>query len=82
MVRAMIRQIAPQFFTIDMAATLMYYSGKLGFECLGTWQDPPVCSQNEHAAKSALIATPDPELEPRGTRVVSYGLQGWPPHAP
>ncbi len=38
----MIRQIAPQFFTTNMPATLAYYRDKLGFECLGTWQDPPV----------------------------------------
>ena len=38
----MIRQIAPQFFTTDIPATLAYYRDKLGFECLGTWQDPPV----------------------------------------
>lgn len=38
----MVRQIAPQFFTTDIAATLSYYKDKLGFECLGTWQDPPV----------------------------------------
>jgi len=38
----MIRQIAPQFFTTNMAATLDYYRDMLGFECLGTWQDPPV----------------------------------------
>ena len=38
----MIRQIAPQFFTMDIPATLAYYKEKLGFECLGTWQDPPV----------------------------------------
>ena len=38
----MVRQTAPQFFTIDIPATLAYYKGKLGFECLGTWQDPPV----------------------------------------
>src|SRR5579864_7078047 len=37
----MIRQIAPQFFTSDIPATLAYYKDKLGFECLGTWQDPP-----------------------------------------
>ena len=39
--RVMIRQIAPQFFTTNMPATLTYYRDKLGFECLGTWQDPP-----------------------------------------
>jgi len=39
---AMIRQIAPQFFTTDMPATLAYYRDALGFDCLGTWHDPPV----------------------------------------
>ena len=38
----MIRQIAPQFFTTDMASTLAYYAEKLGFACVSTWQDPPV----------------------------------------
>ena len=38
----MIGEIAPVFFTRDIPATLAYYTGKLGFECLGTWQDPPV----------------------------------------
>jgi uncharacterized glyoxalase superfamily protein PhnB len=37
-----IRRIAPQFFTLDIPGTLAYYKDKLGFECLGTWQDPPV----------------------------------------
>ena len=38
----MVRRIAPQFFTINIPATLAYYKDKLGFECVGTWQDPPV----------------------------------------
>lgn len=38
----MIRQIAPQFFTTDLPTTLSYYKDTLGFECLGTWADPPV----------------------------------------
>lgn len=38
----MVRQIVPVFFTIDIPSTLAYYKDKLGFECLGTWQDPPV----------------------------------------
>jgi len=38
----MIRQIAPVFFTLDIPRTLAYYDVKLGFKCLGTWQDPPV----------------------------------------
>jgi catechol 2,3-dioxygenase-like lactoylglutathione lyase family enzyme len=27
---------------MDIPATLAYYTGKLGFACLGTWLDPPV----------------------------------------
>jgi|SRR5215469_574395 len=38
----MIRQIKPQFFTRDLPATLAYYEAKLGFKCLGVWQDPQV----------------------------------------
>src|SRR5713101_7326492 len=38
----MIRQIAPLFFTMGIPGTLAYYNAKLGFKCLGTWQDPPV----------------------------------------
>jgi len=38
----MVRQIAPVFFTMDIPATLAYYKEKLGFECVGTWLDPPV----------------------------------------
>ncbi len=38
----MIRQIAPLFFTTDIPRTLAYYKDKLGFECRGTWLDPPV----------------------------------------
>jgi hypothetical protein len=34
----MVRQIAPVFFTMDIPATPAYYTGKLGFACLGTWQ--------------------------------------------
>jgi len=48
----MIRQIAPVFFTMDIPRTLAYYKDKLGFECLGTWQDPPVyaiVARDEHA---------------------------------
>lgn len=38
----MIRRIAPQFFTTNLTRTLAYYRETLGFECLGTWHDPPV----------------------------------------
>ncbi len=38
----MIRQIVPLFFTMNIPASLAYYKDKLGFECVGTWQDPPV----------------------------------------
>jgi uncharacterized glyoxalase superfamily protein PhnB len=48
----MIRQIAPQFFTMDILGTIAYYKHKLGFECLGTWQDPPtyaILARDQHA---------------------------------
>jgi uncharacterized glyoxalase superfamily protein PhnB len=48
----MIRQIAPQFFTTDIAVTLAYYKDMLGFECTGTWQEPPVyatVARDQHA---------------------------------
>ena len=38
----MVRQIVPVFFSTNIPATLAYYLDKLGFECLSTWQDPPV----------------------------------------
>lgn len=48
----MIRQIVPVFFTLDIPRTLAFYRDKLGFECLGTWQDPPVyaiVARDKHA---------------------------------
>jgi uncharacterized glyoxalase superfamily protein PhnB len=48
----MIRQVVPVFFTLDIPRTLAYYKDKLGFECLGTWQDPPVyaiVARDQHA---------------------------------
>ena len=59
----MIRQIAPQFFTLDLAATLAYYSERLGFECVGTWQDPPVyaiVTRDEHNIHFRCAAPPTP----------------------
>jgi uncharacterized glyoxalase superfamily protein PhnB len=38
----MIRRIAPVFFTLDIPRTVAYYAAKLGFQCVSTWQDPPV----------------------------------------
>jgi catechol 2,3-dioxygenase-like lactoylglutathione lyase family enzyme len=59
----MIRQIAPQFFTTDIPQTLTYYRDKLGFECLGTWQDPPVyaiVARDQHAIHFRCAAPPTP----------------------
>ena len=47
----------------------------------GPWHDAPVCSQMPMVARFAETATPEPLLDPRGTRSVSYGLQAWPAHA-
>jgi catechol 2,3-dioxygenase-like lactoylglutathione lyase family enzyme len=56
----MVRQIVPLFFTIDIPATLAYYQEKLGFECLGTWQDPPVYAilARDHQAIHFRCAVP------------------------
>ena len=59
----MIRQIAPQFFTMDIPATLAYYTQKLGFSCLGTWQDPPVyaiVARDQHAIHFRCAEPPTP----------------------
>jgi len=59
----MIRQIAPQFFTTDMRATLTYYTDKLGFDLLGTWQDPPVyaiVARDEHRIHFRYADPPAP----------------------
>ncbi|HEX6897969.1 MAG TPA: VOC family protein [Bryobacteraceae bacterium] len=48
----MIRQIAPQFFTTDIPGAIAFYRDRLGFECRGTWQDPPVyaiVARDQHA---------------------------------
>ena len=62
----MIRWIAPQFFTTDIPRTLAYYKDKLVFECLGTWQEPPVyaiVARDQHAihfrCAEPPIANPD-----------------------
>jgi len=62
----MIRQIAPQFFTTDMKTTLQYYEEKLGFECLGTWHDPPeyaIVARDQHRIhfRNAEPPTPSPD---------------------
>ena len=56
----MIRQIVPMFFTLDIPQTLTYYKEKLGFECLGTWQDPPVYAivARDHQAIHFRCAAP------------------------
>lgn len=48
----MIRQIVPLFFTTHIRATLAWYKHTLGFECQGTWQDPPIyaiVARDQHA---------------------------------
>jgi uncharacterized glyoxalase superfamily protein PhnB len=58
-----IRQIAPQFFTTEMAVTLAYYKDKLGFDCVGTWDDPPVyaiVARDQHRIHFRLADPPKP----------------------
>jgi uncharacterized glyoxalase superfamily protein PhnB len=59
----MIRQIAPQFFTMDISATLAYYKDKLGFECRSMWQAPPVyaiVARDQHAIHFRFADPPTP----------------------
>jgi uncharacterized glyoxalase superfamily protein PhnB len=62
----MIQHIAPQFFTMDIPATLAYYKDKLGFQCLGSWQDPPeyaIVGRDQHRIhfRCAEPPTPNPD---------------------
>jgi uncharacterized glyoxalase superfamily protein PhnB len=62
----MVGQIAPVFFTMDIPATLAFYKDKLGFDCLGTWHDPPVyaiVARDRHAIhfRCAEPPTPNPD---------------------
>jgi uncharacterized glyoxalase superfamily protein PhnB len=66
----MIRQIAPVFFSTDIPNTLAYYTAVLGFECVGTWQDPPVyaiVARDRHAihfrCAEPPVANPDKYAE-------------------
>jgi len=57
----MIRQIAPQFFTTDIPGTIAYYKERLGFDCVSTWQDPPVyaiVARDRHAIHFRCAAPP------------------------
>jgi uncharacterized glyoxalase superfamily protein PhnB len=54
---------------MDIPLTLAYYKDKLGFECLGTWQDPPVyaiVARDGHAIhfRCAEPATANPDKYP------------------
>ena len=63
MLSTMIRQIAPQFFTTNMPVTLDYYKDKLGFDCLGTWENPPVyaiVARDQHRINVRLAEPPTP----------------------
>jgi catechol 2,3-dioxygenase-like lactoylglutathione lyase family enzyme len=62
----MIRQIVPVFFSMDIPRTLAFYKDKLGFDCLGTWLDPPVyaiVARDRHAIhfRCAEPPTANPE---------------------
>jgi uncharacterized glyoxalase superfamily protein PhnB len=59
----MVRQIVPVFFTVDIRATVAYYQEKLGFACLGTWQDPPqyaIVARDGHAMHFRCAEPPAP----------------------
>ncbi len=84
MLRAMIRQIAPQFFTTNMPSTLTYYRDKLGFESLGTWQDPPVyaiVARDQQRIHFRNAESPAPSPDKYGDELLDAYLFVWDPDA-
>lgn len=62
----MLRQIVPVFFTTDIPRTIAWYQARLGFSCVGTWQDPPVYAiivRDHHAIHFRCAAPPIPNPE-------------------
>jgi len=62
----MIGRIVPVFLTPDIPRTISYYREKLGFECLSTWNDPPVYAilardQRVIHFRCAAPPTPNPD---------------------
>lgn len=74
---SMIRRIAPQFFSTDIPRTLAYYRDKLGFGCLGTWQDPPVyaiVARDSQTIHFRCAAPPAPQPEKYGEELLDAYL--------
>ena len=64
--KCMISQIVPVFFALDLPATIAWYAKTLGFDCRGTWQDPPIhaiVARDQHAIhfRCAEPPTANPE---------------------
>jgi uncharacterized glyoxalase superfamily protein PhnB len=75
----MIRQIAPQFFTTDIPGTLAYYKDKLGFECLGAWQDPPtyaIVARDRHAIHFRCAEPPTANPDKYADELLEYAANG------
>lgn len=69
----MIRRIAPQFFTTDLATTLAYYQSVLGFACRGTWGAPPVyaiVTRDGQAVHFRVAAPPTPNPDKIGEELL------------
>ena len=52
-----------QFFATNLPSTLTYYKDKLGFDCLGTWQDPPlyaIVARDQHRIHFRCAESPAP----------------------
>ena len=49
-----------------MAATLAYYKDRLGFDCVGTWDDPPVYAivvRDGHRIHFRLVDSLEPSAD-------------------
>jgi len=62
----------------NISGTVAYYKHKLGFECLGTWQDPPVyamVARDQHAIHSRCAAPPTPDPDKYADELLDAYLQ-------
>jgi uncharacterized glyoxalase superfamily protein PhnB len=80
----MIEQIVPVFFTLNIPATLAYYTEKLGFEVLGTWSGsddpnhPPVyaiIARDHQSIHFRCFAPPTPNPEKYSEELLDAYLQ-------
>jgi predicted enzyme related to lactoylglutathione lyase len=57
--------ISPLLIVSDLQRSIAFYTGTLGFTCLGTWGEPPVFSILRRDRAELMLSTGDADAEPR-----------------